>query len=155
MSAHEKSKSLVEQNWPGLLAITALNLVVFAAVAAIDPAPFSKLATAWAFLLPAGVGLAMIRVITGLFSAKAKDRLVYFWRWRHPLPASRAFMVYAKRDDRFTEAEVVKKFDITDAIKKDPKEQNARWYKTVYYPVQDMPSVQQAHRNLRKLVPRA
>ena len=63
MSANEKSKSLVEQNWTGLLAITALNLIVFAAVAVIDPAPFSELATAWAFLLPAGVGLAIHRAV--------------------------------------------------------------------------------------------
>ena len=146
MSANGDSKPLVEQNWAGLLAITALNLIVFAAVAAIDPKPFSELATAWAFLLPAGVGLAMICVATGLFSAKTRDRLV-FWRWQHPLPASQAFTVHDKNDDRFTEAQVCAKFHITDAIKKDPKEQNATWYKAVYYPVQNMPSVLQAHRN--------
>jgi len=134
MSANEDSKPLVEQNWAGLLAITALNLIVFAVVAAIDPTPFSELAMAWAFLLPAGVGLAMIRVATGLFSAKTRDRLV-FWRWRHPLPASQAFTVHAKNDERFTEAQVGEKFGITDAIKNDPKEQNAHWYKAVYYPV--------------------
>src|SRR5580704_10281182 len=39
------AKSLNEQNWPGLLAITALNLVVFAVVLGTDPAPFSKLTT--------------------------------------------------------------------------------------------------------------
>jgi hypothetical protein len=145
-SGNDKSKPLNEQNWTGLLAISALNLIVFAAVAAIDPTPFSRLATAWAFLLPAGVGLAMIRVVNGLFDGATKDRLV-FWKWQHPLPASEAFTVHAKSDERFSEAEVCKKFAVTDAIKRDPKKQNAHWYKAVYFPVQDMPSVQQAHRN--------
>lgn len=146
MSANEKSKSLIEQNWGGLLAITALNLIVFAAVAAIDPKPFSELATAWAFLLPAGVGLAMIRVINGLLDAKTKNRLV-FWKWQHPLPACDAFTVHAKNDERFTDAEVVQKFPVTAEILKDPQKQNAHWYSAVYYPVQDVPSVQQAHRS--------
>lgn len=84
---------------------------------------------------------------TGLFSTKTKDRLVFIWRWQHPLPASQAFTIHAKNDERFTEDEVVKKFTITDAIKNDAKAQNAYWYRAVYFPVQDMPSVQQAHRN--------
>ncbi len=147
MPANEGSQPLIEQNWPGLLAITAFNLIAFGAVAAIDPKPLSELATAWAFLLPAGVGLAMIRVVSGLFSATTKDRLVFISHWKHPLPGSRAFTVYAKDDDRFTEEEVHKKFHVTAAMKKNPKEQNAHWYKQVYFPVQDMPSVQQAHRN--------
>src|SRR5208282_4602204 len=152
------AKSLNEQNWPGLLAITALNVIVFAVVVGADPIPFSKLATAWAFLLPAGVGLAMIRVINGLIDGKNKNRLVY-WKYQHPLPGSRAYTVYAKNDDRFTQDDVLKK--LRDGLKgteternkerekimASPTKQNDRWYSEVYYPVQDKPAVQQAERN--------
>jgi hypothetical protein len=94
------AKSLNEQNWPGLLAITALNVIVFAVAVGVGPTPFSKLTAAWAFLLPAGVGLALIRVINGLFPAKVKDCLV-FWKLQNPLPGSQAFSFYAANDDRF------------------------------------------------------
>jgi hypothetical protein len=142
-------KSLNEQNWPGLLALTAFNLVAFGVVTAIDPTSFSKLATAWAFVLPAGVGLAMIRVINGLINAKTKDRLV-FWRWGNPLPGARAFTVYARDDDRFTWDAVVRKLQQLGVDPKeleDPRKQNAYWYRDVFYPVQDRPAVQQAERN--------
>ena len=144
-----ESKSLNEQNWPGLLAITALNLIVFVVVSAIDPAPYSKLAKAWGFLLPAGVGLAMIRVINGLINAKTKDRLV-FWKWQNPLPGCEAYTVYAKSDDRYTEAEVFRIFhpDLDDPKTwRKPTNQNAHWYNRIFLPVQDKPAVQQAEKN--------
>jgi hypothetical protein len=144
-----ESKSLNEQNWPGLLAITALNLIVFAAVSAIDAAPYAKLAKAWGFLLPAGVGLAMIRVINGLINGKAKNRLV-FWKWKNPLPGCEAYTVYAKNDDRYTEAEVLRIFhpdsDDPETLK-DPNKQNAHFYKNIFLPMQNKPAVQQAERN--------
>jgi hypothetical protein len=146
------AKSLNEQNWPGLLAITALNLVVFAVVLGTDPAPFSKLTTSWAFLLPSGVGLAMIRVINGLVDPRTKHRLV-FWRWwrpartwRHPLPACEAYSVYAQDDDRFDIADCPE-LVISAAEMANPKMQNDRWYEDVYYTTQDKPAVQQASRN--------
>jgi hypothetical protein len=141
--------SLNEQNWPGLLALTAFNLIVFGIVTASDPETYSKLATAWAFLLPAGVGLAMVRVINGLINAKNKDRLV-FWRWRDPLPGSQAFTVYARDDDRFTWEDVARKLNQLGVDPKnleDPKKQNAYWYSEVFFPLQDRPAVQQAARN--------
>jgi hypothetical protein len=142
-------QSLNEQNWPGLLAITAFNLIVFAVVAATDPKWLSNLATAWAFLLPAGVGLTMIRVVNGLINARNKDRLV-FWKWRHPLPGSEAFSVHARNDDRFTEQDVKGKLSTLGVDPKtleDPAAQNAYWYRSVFYPLQDKPAVQQAARN--------
>jgi hypothetical protein len=94
------AKSLNEQNWPGLLAISGLNIVVFAVVTGVvgpDPLQYSKLAEAWAAVLPAGVGLALIRVINGLISGNYKDRLVFPWHWKYPLPGFRAYSVYAKK----------------------------------------------------------
>jgi hypothetical protein len=146
------AKSLNEQNWPGLLAITALNVVVFAVIAGVDALPLENLAKAWAFLLPAGVGLAMIRVINGLIKAKNKDRLV-FWKLRHPLPGSQAYTVHARYDDRFTHQQVIDKLRAElgergeRELMVDPARQNAHWYGTVYYLTQDKPSVQQASRN--------
>ena len=143
-----ESKSLNEQNWPGLLAITALNLIVFAAVSAIDAAPYFKLAKAWGFLLPAGVGLAMIRVINGLINGKTKNRLV-FWKWKNPLPGCEAYTVYAKNDDRYTEADVSRFYSASDDPEKwvVPKDQNAHFYENIFLPMQNKPAVQQAERN--------
>jgi hypothetical protein len=140
------AKSLNEQNWPGLLAITTLNLIVFAVVIGTDPTPFSKLATAWAFLLPAGVGLAMIRVINGLIDTKTKHRLI-FWKWQHPLPGCEAYTVHAKNDERFTEIDVSRELGVSATEMADPRKQNAHWYSKVFYPTQDKPAVQQAERN--------
>lgn len=150
-------KSLNEQNWPGLLAITAFNLVVFAVVTATEPKWFSDLASAWAFLLPAGVGLAMIRVVNGLVNAKNKDHLVFWtwWHplltWQHPLPGARAFSVHAGSDDRFTEQDVEDKLRTLgvdpETLKSSPAAQNAFWYRYVFYPLQERPAVQQAARN--------
>jgi hypothetical protein len=150
-------KSLNEQNWPGLLAITAFNLVVFAVVTATEPRWFSDLAAAWAFLLPAGIGLAMIRVVNGLINAKNKDRLVFLtlrhpWlTWHHPLPGSRAFSVHARNDDRFTKTDVDNKLRtlgvVPETLKKNPHAQNVCWYRSVFLPVQEKPGVQQAARN--------
>ena len=142
-------KSLNEQNWPGLLAITAFNLVVFAVVTATEPKWFSDMAAAWAFLLPAGVGLAMIRVVNGLIDAKNKDRLV-FWKWKYPLPGFSAFSVHAKNDQRFNEASVnmkLRELGVDPRTLRSPPEQNKYWYKNVFYPVQDKPAVQQSERN--------
>jgi hypothetical protein len=162
------AKSLNEQNWPGLLAITGLNILVFAVVIGVvgpDPVQFSKLATAWAVLLPAGVGLAMIRVINGLIRGKNKNRLVYWelrqfpLKWKYPLPGSQAYTVYAKNDDRFSEADVQKKLlagftgdqkekkKHLEELMKSAKEQNDHWYSKVYSPMQDKPAVQQAEAN--------
>jgi hypothetical protein len=143
-------KSLNEQNWPGLLAITGFNLVIFGVVAAADPRWYSDLNTAWAFLLPAGVGLAMLRVVNGLIDARGKDVLV-FWKWRYPLPGFKAFSVYAKGDYRFRESDVLDKLRALnvdpDSLRKDPAGQNAYWYGHVFSPLQDKPSVQQVARN--------
>jgi hypothetical protein len=155
-SSTSAAKSLNEQNWPGLLAITGLNIIAFAVVIGAvgpDPVQFSKLAAAWAVVLPAGVGLAMIRVLNGLISGKYKDRLVFFWNWQYPLPGFRAYTVYAKNDYRFTQDDVKNKLFAGPneheykKITKNPKEQNAHWYKNVYHPMRDKPSVRQAELN--------
>jgi hypothetical protein len=88
----------------------------------------------------------MIRVINGLVSGEAKSRLV-FWRWKNPLPGSRAYTVYAKDDPRFTDADVCREHGVSEAEKSDPKKQNAHWYGKVFYPMQDKPAVQQANHN--------
>jgi hypothetical protein len=148
------AKSLNEQNWPGLLAITALNVIVFAVMIGIAAAPPSKLAVAWAFLLPAGVGLAMIRVLNGLISGKNKNRLV-FWKWDSALPGSEAYSVHAQNDERFDYKDVKAKICHDSNMTEEQYEeflgnaraQNTHWYNKVYYPTQDRPAVQQSNRN--------
>jgi hypothetical protein len=156
------AKSLNQQNQPWLWAVTLLNVIVFAVVMGVDPTPFSKLADAWAFLLPAGfglaVGFAIITVINGLIDKTDKHRLV-FWKWKTPLPGSQAYTVYAKEDERFTlddvltklrgnlkgtEAERNKEFE---EIMASPAKQNDRWYHEVFQPMQNKPAVEQSERS--------
>jgi hypothetical protein len=155
-------KSLNEQNRLSLWAVTLLNAIVFAVVMGVDPTPFSKLADVWAFVLPAGfglaVGLAIIVVINGLIDKTDKHRLV-FWKWNDPLPGSQAYTVYAKEDERFTQDDVLTKLrdglkgTATERSKKceeimaSPAKQNDRWYQEVFQPMQDKPAVQQAERS--------
>ncbi len=141
-----EKKSLNEQNWPRLLAVTGLNFIIFGVLTATDPTPISKLAKTWEFLIPAGVGLALICVINGLLNGEAKSRLV-FWKWQNPLPGSEAYTVHAKNDPRFTGIDVDRELGVGDAERGDPKMQNAHWYKNVFYPTQDAVAVQQANRN--------
>jgi hypothetical protein len=141
-----ESKSQKTGNLPWLLAVSAANLVVFGVLTAIDPEPISKLAKSWEFILPAGAGLALICVINGLLSAEAKSRLV-FWKWQDPLPGHEAYTVHAKNDPRFSQADVVEKLRLDQETMDDPKKQNAHWYKNVYTPTRDAPSVEQASRN--------
>jgi hypothetical protein len=156
------AKSLNQQNQPSLWAVTLLNVIVFAVVMGVDPTPFSKLADAWAFVLPAGFGLAVgwaiIIVINGLIDKTDKHRLV-FWKWNNSLPGSQAYTVYAKEDERFTQDDVLTK--LRDGLKgteaerskeyeeimASPAKQNDRWYHEVFQPMQDKPAVQQAERN--------
>jgi hypothetical protein len=141
-----ESKSLKTGNMRWLLAVTAANLVVFSVLTAIDPEPLSKLAKSWEFILPAGAGLALICVINGLLSGEAKSRLV-FWKWQNPLPGHEAYTVHAKNDPRFSQADVVEKLRLDRETMNDPKKQNAHWYRNVFTPTQDAPSVEQANRN--------
>lgn len=96
------AKPLKEQNLRRLVVVAAANGVVYAMLVRGYPLVggdwYAKL-SALIELLPAGLGLVLISVANALVDDVTKARLV-FWRWEHPLPGSRAFTVYIKKDPR-------------------------------------------------------
>jgi hypothetical protein len=72
-----------------------------------------------------------------------KERLV-FLRWHHSLPGHRAFSVHAKADPRIDFVRLQRACG--NKVPIDPKDQNSLWYR-FYIEVQDVPAVQQVHRD--------
>jgi len=141
----KESQSLNELNLPGLLALSGLNLAVFAFLCSFDAKALSTWAQAWALLLPAGIGLAMVRVVNGLLDGQQKNFLV-FGRWTNQFPATRAFSVYILRDERIKKIEnLAQKLGLTE-LPSDAAQQESTWY-TIYRTVEDLPAVKQAGRN--------
>ena len=79
-------------------------------------------------------------VLTGLLSANAKARLV-FWRWRHPLPGSRAFTEVARTDPRVDLARIR---NAHGTLPRAPDQQNRLWYQ-IYQRHQRSPAVSDTH----------
>jgi hypothetical protein len=147
-------KSLNEQNMPGLLALTGLNLAVFALLASIEASKLTEWTKAWALLLPAGIGLAMIRVINGQFNSRQKALLV-FWKWKHQYPASEAFTVHVPNDERLAGmTDLAAKLGLpvlpgaagAPAGSDAAANQESVWY-GIYRSVESAPAVSQANRN--------
>lgn len=93
-------------------------------------------------ILPAGIGLTLIGIINGQFSADLKSRIV-FLRWKNPLPGCDAFTHYATADPRVDLVSIENK---CGPLPTDPAKQNALWYK-LYKTVETDASVIQAHRD--------
>jgi hypothetical protein len=99
--------------------------------------------TGAANLLPVGLAVVVTTIANGLLSSGMKDRLV-FLRWRHALPGHRAFSVHAKADPRIDWGRLQRA--LGNKIPSDPEGENKAWYR-FYLEVQDVPAVQQVHRD--------
>ena len=135
----ESSKPIVEGNWPGLLAVVLLNIAVFAVVIRPD-LEFGDTLKKLYLLLPAGVGLVMIRVVNGLVTEKWKHRLVY---WSNTLPGCRAFESSMLNDPRINRSNLEAKYR---PFPTGAHEQNALWY-AIYQSLGEWPSLVQALRS--------
>jgi hypothetical protein len=91
-------------------------------------------------LVPVGVAILFTTIVNGQVSAAAKARIVFF-KWRDPLPGSRAFSHYAKCDERVDVGSLLQKLG---QLPHEPRQQNAMWYK-MYRSVEAEPSVREAH----------
>jgi hypothetical protein len=89
------------------------------------------------------IPLVSVLVVVGnaLLSPIDKARLV-FWRWKHPLPGSRAFSKHAKRDPRIDRKRLLKTYG---KLPEHPSKQNTFWYR-LYKEYEYQPSVIQAHK---------
>ncbi|MYA95353.1 MAG: hypothetical protein F4X91_02960 [Nitrospinae bacterium] len=87
----------------------------------------------------------LVSVLTSVINAQIdhvnKARLV-FWKWRHPLPGSRAFTECASMDLRIDMDALL---NYQDPLPTDPEKQNALWFKW-YRGLQNEPGIEQAHR---------
>lgn len=91
-------------------------------------------------VLTAGGGILLTGLLNAQLSSTAKARLV-FWRWRNPLPGSRAFSDIITTDPRIDAETLRKRYG---PFPSDPVAQNKFWYK-LYLTVQDRPPVADAH----------
>jgi hypothetical protein len=142
----ETSKSLKDQyRWQVWIIVAVNTLFLYGVIQAnaIKVEGLRAIFTDAQNLLPVGVALIVATVLNGLLSADAKARLV-FLRWRHALPAHRAFTEHAARDPRIDIAAVEKIHGA--ALPVDPVEQNRAWYR-IYKSVENDPAVRQVHRD--------
>lgn len=137
--------SLKDRNrWPLLFALMG-NIAVFYVVSKTNTLTLDGVADligGWRTWIPAGFAFLFTSVANELVGSDAKARLV-FWRWNNPLPGSRAFTHYAKRDPRVDLRRLKDKFG---PLPSKPNEQNALWYR-LYKSVEHHDAVIQVHRN--------
>ena len=95
--------------------------------------------------IPKLVPPLLASILTGIINAQVdsnnKARLV-FWKWRHPLPGSRAFTEYASTDPRI-DSDALRKYQ--DPLPTEPMRQNALWFKW-YQECRNEPSILRVHR---------
>jgi hypothetical protein len=140
------SQKLKDQNRWQLWLIIAVNAVVFYGACQWETFELSGLKAALAGaanLLPVGLAIVVTTVANGLLSSPMKDRLV-FLRWHQVLPGHRAFSVYAKADPRIDFTRLQRACG--NKIPTEPKDENSLWYR-FYLELQDVPAVQQVHRD--------
>ena len=139
------SKSLKERVSGKLLAVILANLAIYFALLNAEILTTSGWRTALkeiGDLIPIAVGLALMTVANGLLNPQTKARLV-FWRWKNPLPGSRAFSVHANHDPRIDPVALQR---LMGEIPSDEAEQNSAWYR-MYKTVDSDSSVAHAHKD--------
>lgn len=137
------SKTLKGRNLAWLVATLILDFLVLLVLAFqtsfedLSPTRLAAIRASLTALLPIPA-----LIFTSLISADHKAILV-FWRFKHPLPGSRAFSVHAPSDHRIDLAKLKKnvgEFPVSE------REQNAKWY-GLYKQVDSDPSVVDSHKN--------
>ncbi|WP_200342039.1 hypothetical protein [Rhodovibrio sodomensis] len=141
--------SLKAQNAWLIRAVLAIHAVIFACVA-FEPVALTQLAgpnaleKVKAALAPGSLSLAIIvlakLILLGLVPAQLRDRLIH-WRWRHPLPGSRAFSRFGPSDPR---ADMARLETAYGPLPTDPGEQSRLFYK-IYSAYSDRVGVLDAH----------
>ena len=140
-----KTEYLKDSYKSRLYVVAAINVALFWVVV-IFRADFS---TIWTLLSSISLQDGIVGVITpigafvldGLLSADTKARVVY-WRFKHPLPGSRAFSVHLKKETRADPERLVRQWGV---FPDDPAEQNRLWYR-IYRSVEKELRVHEAHR---------
>lgn len=138
------ARRLKDENKTALALLLAANLAAYYLVAEtgyLMAGDWLSLVRNWQKVVPSGLALIIIGILNAQLSADAKARLV-FWRWTDPLPGSRAFSLYARKDARVDMAAIEGKYG---PLPHEPKEQNTLWYR-LYKSLETDQAVEQAHR---------
>lgn len=137
------SKTLKGRNLSWLVATIILDVLILLVLAFntatqdLTPTAIATVRTSLTVLLPIPV-----LILSSLISADHKAILV-FWRFKFPLPGSRAFSVYAPEDHRIDLAKLKKNIG---EFAVDPRDQNAQWYR-LYKQIDSDPSIVDSHKN--------
>jgi hypothetical protein len=147
MAAAERSLK-ARNAWLINSAIVA-HLTVFAVLLSSPELLFTSDFASWmkkaqSMLAPGAVSLALVTIISlvlrGIVPSSWRDRIIH-WRWKYPLPGSRAFSGIGSKDSRVDMAELEKKFaPLPTAI----AEQNRKFY-SIYTTYKDNLPVLDAH----------
>ena len=126
--------------------VAILNVIVFWAVV-VSRSNLSEIGALLSSVSPEEGVVSVVApigtfVLDGLLSADAKARLVY-WRYRHPLPGSRAFSKHLEQEDRADPEYLAKRWG---ELPVDPSKQNRLWYR-IYCSVEQENRVREAHRS--------
>lgn len=140
-----KTEYLKDSYKSRLYVVAAVNVVLFWALIIFR----SDFSMTWTLLSSVSIKERIIGLITpigvfvldGLLSADTKARVVY-WRYKHPLPGSRAFSEHLKEETRADPDRLVQQWGVfPDA----PAGQNRLWYR-IYRSVEKEIRVHEAHR---------
>lgn len=137
------SGTLKGRNLAWLVATLILDMLVLlvlafhTSIAELTPSVIAAVRASLTVLLPIPA-----LILSSLISADHKAILI-FWRFKHPLPGSRAFSVYARADHRIDLATLKKH---VGEFPLGPREQNAKWY-GLYKQVDSDSSVVDSHKN--------
>lgn len=134
------AKSLKEQNIWRIAGACAGNIAVFGLLFLDIELDYNKLKP----FLPASMVTASVVVLNAFVGPNSKARLV-FWRWRNPLPGSRAFSELAKNDPRIDLNSILR--NEGEDLLESPEKQNYVWYNKYYAKVKKDPSVMSTHRD--------
>jgi hypothetical protein len=146
-----KGKSLKEQNAWLVRAALILHALAFAYVV-LKPFPLSQFVdeSFWKhvqeFLAPGSISLGILALtrllLLGLIPPQLRDRLVH-WRWRHPLPGSRAFTKIGPADQR---VDMKKLRKALGGLPTNPDKQSSLFY-AIYKQHQNEVGVLDAHKS--------
>jgi len=139
------TKTLKEQNSKLVWVFFSFNIALFyfvglaniINVSDFEIKSFITIRGVWVLIVP-----LLLFVLNGFISTDIKA-ILSFWRFKNPLPACRAFSVYAEKDDRIDKNYLASKFGQLPTL---PKEQNSLWYK-IYKKHQENPVVKKSHKD--------
>jgi hypothetical protein len=128
-----------------LTAVVVLNLAAFLVlckrgIIAVEDIP--AMAKDWRNIAVPGVSGFLVIALNYICDHVWKARLV-FWRWRNPLPGSRAFSEHARDDPRI---DVTKLKEKLGSFPREASKQNALWYR-LYRTVESRSEVLNVHKH--------